>query len=66
MKLYCIINIFDRHIFDNETIAILKFFQISTESILFLCFFWMKASLLMIHLNANLNSLFIIHLSALC
>ena len=31
MKFYCVTKIFDLHIFDNETIAILKFFQISTE-----------------------------------
>ena len=40
MKVYYVTNIFDLHIFDNETRALLKCFEIFTEIyILFLYFF---------------------------
>ena len=32
MKFFYVINIFDLHTFDNETAALLKFFEISTET----------------------------------
>ena len=65
-KFYYVINIFDLHIFDNETVAILNLFEISTE-MHFVSLFFLKernitTSLLMIHLKcavvhyANLNS----------
>ena len=66
MKFYYVRNIFDLHIFDNETKALLKFFEISTEiyfvSLVFLNERNITTSLLMIHLKctvahyANLNS----------
>ena len=61
-------NIFDLNIFDNETTALLKLFEICAEMHLFLYFFYIKeifqpqTSLLMIHLKCtavhyvNLNS----------
>ena len=66
MEFYYITSIFDLHIFDNETTALLKFFEISTEmhfvSLFFLNDRNIATSLLMIHLKyivmhyANLNS----------
>ena len=53
MKFYYVTNIFDLHIFDNETTALLKFFQISTEmhfvSLFFLNERNITTSLLMMH-----------------
>ena len=65
-KFYYVINIFDLHIFDNETAAILNLFEICTE-MYFASLFFLKernitTSLLMIHSKctvvhyANLNS----------
>ena len=63
---YYVTNIFDLHICDNETAALLIFFKICTDIILFLYFFQnernVTTSLLMIHLKctvvhySNLNS----------
>ena len=66
MKFYYVTNIFDLHTFDNEMMALLKLFEISTETY-FVSLFFLKernitTSLLMIHLKcvvvhyANLNS----------
>ena len=53
MKFYYVTNIFDIHAFDNETTALLKFFEISTEMdfvyLLFLNERNIANSLLMIH-----------------
>ena len=64
-KFYYVINIFDLHIFDNETTALLNLFEVCTEmhfaSLFFLKERNMTTSLLMIHLKyavvhyANLN-----------
>ena len=55
MKFYYITSIFDLHIFDNETTALLKFFEISTEmhfvSLFFLNERNIATSPLMIHLK---------------
>ena len=55
MKFYYVTNIFDLHIFDNETTAILIFFQISAAmhfvSLFFLNERNIATSLLMIHLK---------------
>ena len=69
MKFYYVTNIFDLHTFDNETTALLEFFEISTEmrfnSLFFLNERNIATSLLMINLKctvvhyANLNSRFI-------
>ena len=69
MKFYYVTNIFDLHTFDNETTALLEFFEISTEmrfaSLFFLNQRNIATSLLMINLKctvvhyANLNSRFI-------
>ena len=66
MKFYYVTNIFDLHTFDNETTALLKFTETSTEihfvSLLFLNERNIATSLLMIHSKctlvhyANLNS----------
>ena len=66
MKFYCVTNIFDLHIFYNETTALLKFFEISKEmhfvSLFFLNERNITTSLAMIHLKctvahfANVNS----------
>ena len=53
MKFYYVTNIFDLHIFDNETSGLLEFFQISTEmhfvSLFFLNERNITTSLLMMH-----------------
>ena len=65
-KFYYVINIFDLHVFDNETAVVLNIFEICTE-MHFVSLFFLKernitTSLLMIHLKcavvhyANLNS----------
>ena len=66
MKFYCVTHIFDIHIFDNETTAFLKFFEICGEMYFVSLFFLnernITTSLLMIQLKctvvhyANLNS----------
>ena len=66
MKFYYVKNIFDLHIFDSETTALLKAFEIFTEMdfgcLLFLHERNITTSFLMIHLKctvvhyANLNS----------
>ena len=66
MTFYYVTNIFDLHTFNNETTALLKFFEISTEmhfvSLFFLNERNIATSLFMIHLKctvvhyANLNS----------
>ena len=66
MKLYYVTNIFDLHTFDNETTALLKTFEISTEMHFISLFFLnernVTTSLLILHLKctalhcANLNS----------
>ena len=66
VKFYYVTNVFDLHSFDNETMAFLIFFEISSEmnfvSLLFLDEGNIQISLLMIHLKctiahyANLNS----------
>ena len=66
IKFYYVTNIFDLHTFDNETTALLNFFEISMEmhfvSLLFLNEKNIVSSLLMIHLKytvvhyANLDS----------
>ena len=66
MKFYCVTNIFDLHIFYNETTILLKFFEISKEmhfvSLFFLNERNITTSLAMIHLKctvahfANVNS----------
>ena len=67
MKFYYVINIFDLHTFDNETMTLLIFFEISTEMYFVSLFFRNErdttTSLLMVHLKftvkmhyANLNS----------
>ena len=65
-KFYYVANIFDLHIFDKETAALLHFFEICTEmhfvSLFFLSERNITSSLLMIHLKctvvhySNLNS----------
>ena len=64
-KFFYVTNIFDLHTFDNETTALLKFFEISAEihfvSLFFITERNISTSLLMIHLKctivyyANLN-----------
>ena len=53
MKFYFVTSIFDLHIFDNETMVLLKFFQISTEMSFVSLFFLnernITTSLLMMH-----------------
>ena len=55
MKFYYVTNIFDLNTFDNETISLSKFFEISTEMHLVSLFFLnernIATSLLMIHLK---------------
>ena len=52
MKFYKVANIFDLHLFDNETTAVLNFLKVLRKSILFLYFLNernIKTSPLMIH-----------------
>ena len=57
MKFYYVTNIFDLHTFDNETTALLKFFEICTEmhfvSLFFLNERNITTSILIIHLKCT-------------
>ena len=57
MKFYYVTNIFDLHTFDNETTALLKFFEICTEIHFVFLFFLneknISTSLLIIHLKCD-------------
>ena len=57
MKFYYVTDIFDLHTFDNETTALLKFFEICTEIHFVFLFFLneknISTSLLIIHLKCD-------------
>ena len=61
MKIYYVKNIFDLHTFDNETTALIKFFEISTEMYFVPLFFLnernISISILMYYANLNSNSI---------
>ena len=61
MKIYYVKNIFDLHTFDNETTALIKFFEISREMYFVSLFFLnernISISILMYYANLNSNSI---------